>query len=68
MELAPTLALPANGERHAEFTMHGNIVTTKRRFILFLRQSIFYAEDTLAKKQTSLFTKDRATAERLPHA
>ena len=36
----------------------------KRRFILFLRGSTFYVEDTVSKKQTSLFTKDRATAER----
>lgn len=40
----------------------------KRRFILVLRGSTFYVEDTLSKKQTSLFTKDRATAERLLHA
>lgn len=48
--------------------MHGHIVTMKRRFVLFLRGGTFYVEDTLAKKQTSLFTKDRATAERLLHA
>ena len=36
--------------------MHGNIVTMKRRFVLFLRGSAFYVEETLAKKQTSLFT------------
>lgn len=40
----------------------------KRRFSLFLRGNTFYVEDTLTKKQTSLFTKDRITAERLIHA
>ena len=40
----------------------------KRRFFIFLRGTAFYIEDTLTRKQTSLFTKDRATAERLLHA
>ncbi len=48
--------------------MQEHIVNMKRRFILFLRRSTFYVEDSRTKKQTSLFTKDRLTAERLLHA
>ena len=40
----------------------------KRHFLLFLRGSTFYCESTTTGKQTSLFTKDRAAAERLIHA
>ncbi len=40
----------------------------KRRFLLYVRGTTFYLEDTLTRKQQSLHTKDRATAERLLHA
>jgi hypothetical protein len=40
----------------------------KKRYRLFLRGSIFYLEDTLARKQSSLGTDDRQAAERILHA
>ncbi len=61
---ASILLLLANGVHDAR----KESVNMKRRFILFLRGSTFYVEDTVSKKQTSLSTKDRATAERLIHA
>jgi integrase len=39
----------------------------KKRFLLFLRRSTYYVEDTTTRKQLSLGTKDKATAERLLH-
>ncbi len=40
----------------------------KNRFLLFRRGTAFYVEDTTTRKQRSLRTRDRATAERLLHA
>jgi hypothetical protein len=34
----------------------------KSRFILFRRAGVFYSEDTVTRKQTSLRTKDEAEA------
>ena len=36
------------------------------RFILFQRSAVYYCEDTATGKQTSLRTKDKADALRLP--
>ncbi len=40
----------------------------KQRFLLYLRREIYYCEDTLTGKQTSLRTKDREVALRLVHS
>jgi hypothetical protein len=40
----------------------------KKRFILCRRRATYYLEDRVTRKQQSLQTKDRATAERLLHA
>ena len=40
----------------------------KKRFLLYVRRQTYYLEDTLTKKQQSLRTQDRATADRLLHA
>jgi integrase len=40
----------------------------KKRFILYRRGETYYLEDTVTRKQQSLHTKDRPTAERLLHA
>jgi integrase len=39
-----------------------------QRFILFRRSGVFYCEDTMTRKQTSLRTKDQAEARTLLHA
>src|SRR5689334_23630527 len=40
----------------------------KPRFILFRRAGVFYSEDTVTRKQTSLRTKDEGEAQTLLHA
>jgi integrase len=40
-------------------------MTLKRRHLMFLRGNVYYVEDTETRKQTSLGTRDKRTAERL---
>lgn len=50
------------------FTLQNQKGIMKKRFLLFRRGEMFYCEDTTTRRQTSLRTADRGTAETLLHA